>query len=90
MKQRRNAATSVPARTSVCGDVGVNRAQLHISSLKVQECTVDPTLPPTRISAGADGLTRVLWTSPGGTATLWLLGLDNVFQSSFGLKLKSF
>jgi hypothetical protein len=39
----------------------------------------------TRISAGADGLIRVLWTSPEGTGTLWLLDLDNVFQSSFGL-----
>jgi Tol biopolymer transport system component len=38
----------------------------------------------TRISAGADGLTRVLWTSPVGTGTLWLMGLDNVRQSSFG------
>jgi len=38
----------------------------------------------TRISAGADGLTRVLWTSPEATGTLWLMGLDNVRQSSFG------
>jgi hypothetical protein len=38
----------------------------------------------TRISAGADGLTRVLWTSPEGTGTLWLMSLDNVRQSSFG------
>lgn len=38
----------------------------------------------TRISAGADGLTRVLWTSPMGTGTLWLMGPDNVRQSSFG------
>ena len=38
-----------------------------------------------RISAGADGLTRVLWTSPDGTGTVWLMGLDNVRQSSFGL-----
>ena len=38
----------------------------------------------TRISAGTDGLTRVLWTSPDGTGSLWLMGLDNVFQSSVG------
>jgi hypothetical protein len=38
----------------------------------------------TRVSAGPDGLTRVLWTSPKGTGTLWLMGLDNVFRNSFG------
>ncbi len=38
-----------------------------------------------RISAGADGLTRVLWTSPEGNGTLWLLDLDNVRQASFDL-----
>ena len=38
----------------------------------------------TRLSAGADGVTRVLWTSPDGTGTLWLMGLDNSRQSSFG------
>jgi hypothetical protein len=38
----------------------------------------------TRISAGTDGLTRVLWTSPEGPGTLWLMGLDNVRQNSFG------
>lgn len=37
-----------------------------------------------RISAGADGVTRVLWTSPAGTGTLWLMGLDNTRLSSFG------
>jgi hypothetical protein len=36
-----------------------------------------------RISAGADGLTRVLWTSPEGTGTLWLMGLEKVLQKSF-------
>jgi hypothetical protein len=36
-----------------------------------------------RISAGADGLTRVLWTNPERTGALWLMGPDNVFQSSF-------
>jgi hypothetical protein len=38
----------------------------------------------TRVSAGPDGLTRVLWTSPEGTGTLWLMGLDNVLRTSFG------
>jgi hypothetical protein len=38
-----------------------------------------------RVSAGADGLIRVLWTSPEGNGTLWLLGLDNAFQGSFSL-----
>ena len=37
-----------------------------------------------RVSAGADGLTRVLWASPEGTGTLWLMGLDNVLRNSFG------
>jgi hypothetical protein len=37
------------------------------------------------VSAGADGWTRVLWTSTGEDAhgTLWLMGLDNVLQNSF-------
>ena len=37
----------------------------------------------TRVSAGGDGLTRVLWTGPEGAGTLWLMSLDNVRQSSF-------
>jgi hypothetical protein len=38
-----------------------------------------------RVSAGADGVTRVLWMGAEGTetGTLWLMGLDNVFQNSF-------
>jgi hypothetical protein len=38
-----------------------------------------------RLAAGSDGLTRVLWTSPQGLGTVFLLGLDNALQSSFGL-----
>lgn len=37
----------------------------------------------TRISAGGDGLTRVLWTGPEGAGNLWLMSLDNARQSSF-------
>jgi hypothetical protein len=37
-----------------------------------------------RVSAGADGSTRVLWTGPEGIGSLSLMGLNNVLQSSFG------
>jgi photosystem II stability/assembly factor-like uncharacterized protein len=48
------------------------------------------TSPPegqtaTRAAAGPDGMTRVLWTSPEGPGTVFLMRLDNTFQSSFGL-----
>ena len=36
-----------------------------------------------RVSAGADGLTRVLWTSPEGTGSVFAMGLDNVLQDFF-------
>jgi hypothetical protein len=39
----------------------------------------------TRLSAGSDGRTRVLWTSPEGAGTVYLLGLDGALQGSFGL-----
>jgi hypothetical protein len=38
-----------------------------------------------RVSAGADGLTRLLWTSSERTGTVWLLDLNNVRQSSFAI-----
>jgi photosystem II stability/assembly factor-like uncharacterized protein len=54
--------------------------------------TIGPTLAPaaaglsaSRVSAGDDGLTRVLWTSLEGAGTVSLLRLDNTLQSSFGL-----
>jgi hypothetical protein len=37
-----------------------------------------------RVSTGADGLTRVLWTGPDGGGHVLLMGLDNVLRSSFG------
>ncbi len=37
-----------------------------------------------RVSAGADGLTRVLWTSPDGNGSVSLMGSDNVLRRSFG------
>lgn len=54
--------------------------------------TVGPTLAraaagqsASRLSAGDDGLSRVLWTSPEGVGTVTLLRLDNTLQGSFGL-----
>jgi hypothetical protein len=38
-----------------------------------------------RLSAGSDGLTRVLWTSPDGSGTVYLLGLDGALHGSFDL-----
>ena len=38
-----------------------------------------------RVSAGADGKTRVLWTGPDGGGHVWLMGPDNVLRNSFGL-----
>jgi hypothetical protein len=35
---------------------------------------------PRRISAGADGLTRVLWNSVGGHGSVWLLNADNTVK----------
>lgn len=48
----------------------------------------EPPLPgqsATRLSAGDDGVTRVLWTNPEGGGTLFLMGLDDALRSSFGL-----
>jgi hypothetical protein len=39
----------------------------------------------TRLSAGSDGLTRVLWAGPDG-AILWIMSADNVFQASFPIE----
>jgi hypothetical protein len=36
-----------------------------------------------RVSAGADGLTRVLWAGPDGVGSVWLMGPDNVLRNSF-------
>jgi hypothetical protein len=36
-----------------------------------------------RVSAGPDGLTRLLWASPPANGSLWLMSLDNVFERSF-------
>jgi FAD/FMN-containing dehydrogenase len=36
-----------------------------------------------RVSAGSDGLTRVLWTGPNGAGHVQVMGTDNVLRSSF-------
>ena len=36
-----------------------------------------------RIGAGPDGLTQVLWNDLDGTALLWQMSADNVYQQSF-------
>ena len=44
-----------------------------------------PGFTAVRLSAGSDGLTRVLWKRASGGALLWILSADNVFQESFPL-----
>ncbi len=44
-----------------------------------------PGFKAARLSAGSDGLTRVLWRDPNGLAIIWLLSADGRYQSSFPL-----
>ena len=44
-----------------------------------------PGFTARRITAGSDGLTRVLWTSAGDGALVWILSADNAYQESFYL-----
>ena len=46
-----------------------------------------PGFTARRIAAGADGLTRVLWSDANGNAILWTISADNVFLGSFSLGL---
>jgi hypothetical protein len=36
-----------------------------------------------RVGAGPDGLTRVLWTDLNGSALLWQMSADNVYEQAF-------
>jgi hypothetical protein len=38
-----------------------------------------------RVSAGPNGFTQVLWTDSDGSALLWQMSSDNVFQQSFAV-----